>query len=71
MFALPRTDYPIKLLELIELNRSLTAEVAALKAELDTQKGLVAALLKRLYGAKSEKMSPDQLTLRVSRPVRV
>lgn len=32
-------------------------------AEFALQKGLVAALLKRLYGAKSEKMSHDQLLL--------
>jgi hypothetical protein len=41
----------------------LTAEVASLKAELAIQKGVVAALLKRIYGAKSEKMSHDQLLL--------
>jgi len=41
----------------------LTAKVDALQAELETQKGIVAALLKRLYGAKSEKMSHDQLLL--------
>ena len=34
-----------------------------LKAELSTQKALVAALLKRLYGTKSEKMSHDQLLM--------
>lgn len=31
--------------------------------ELAVQKGIVAALLKRIYGAKSEKMSHDQLLL--------
>jgi transposase len=34
-----------------------------LEAELAVQKGIVAALLKRIYGAKSEKMSHDQLLL--------
>ena len=48
---------------LAEQNRLLTAKVDALQAELDIQKGLVAALLKRLYGAKSEKMSHDQLLM--------
>jgi len=33
----------------------LTAKVASLEAELAIQKGLVAALLKRIYGPKSEK----------------
>lgn len=42
---------------------ALSAKVDALQAELDIQKGLVAALLKRLYGAKSEKMSHDQLLM--------
>lgn len=42
---------------------ALAAKVDALQAELDIQKGLVAALLKRLYGAKSEKMSHDQLLM--------
>ncbi|MDB4438605.1 IS66 family transposase, partial [bacterium] len=41
----------------------LTAEVAELRAELETQKALVSALLTRIYGAKSEKMSHDQLLL--------
>jgi hypothetical protein len=41
----------------------LTAKVASLEAELAVQKGIVAALLKRIYGAKSEKMSHDQLLL--------
>ena len=41
----------------------LTAKVAKLEAELAIQKGLVTALLKRLYGPKSEKMSPDQLLM--------
>jgi hypothetical protein len=34
-----------------------------LEAELAVQKGIVAALLKRIYGAKSEKMSHEQLLL--------
>jgi hypothetical protein len=41
----------------------LTARVASLEAELAVQKGIVAALLKRIYGAKSEKMSHEQLLL--------
>lgn len=41
----------------------LTAEVTELRRELQLQKDLVAALLKRLYGAKSEKLSTDQLLL--------
>jgi transposase len=41
----------------------LTAEVAALKAELQLQKDLVAELLKRIYGAKSEKVDTAQLLL--------
>jgi len=41
----------------------LTAEVASLREELQLQKDLVAALLKRLYGSKSEKLSHDQLLL--------
>jgi transposase len=41
----------------------LTAEVAELRAELETQKALVSALLTRIYGAKSEKISHEQLLL--------
>ena len=41
----------------------LTARVAELEAELEVQKGLVAALLKRIYGAKSEKMDHHQLLM--------
>ncbi len=41
----------------------LQAEVASLRAELQTQKALVSALLTRIYGAKSEKMDHDQLLL--------
>lgn len=37
--------------------------MASLRAELQTQKGLVSALLTRLYGAKSEKMDHDQLLM--------
>ncbi|MGD1979051.1 MAG: IS66 family transposase [Akkermansiaceae bacterium] len=37
--------------------------MAHLRAELETQKALVSALLTRIYGAKSEKMSHDQLLL--------
>jgi hypothetical protein len=40
-------------------------EVAALKTEPGIQKGLVAALLKRLCGAKSERMSPDQMLMAI------
>jgi len=49
--------------ELIELNQKLTAEVASLRAELATQKALVAELLKRLYGTKSEQIDTNQLLL--------
>lgn len=45
------------------MNQKLTAEVASLKAELATQKALVAELLKRLYGPKSEQMDTNQLLL--------
>ena len=41
----------------------LTARVAELEAELEVQKGIVAALLKRIYGAKSEKMDHQQLLM--------
>lgn len=41
----------------------LNIKVDALQAELDTQKALVAALLKRIYGAKSEKMDHQQLLM--------
>ena len=41
----------------------LTARVAELEAELAVQKGIVAALLKRIYGPKSEKLSHDQLLM--------
>ena len=43
--------------------RKLTAEIAALRSELQLQKDLVAELLKRLYGAKSEKLDTAQLLL--------
>lgn len=45
------------------MNQKLSAEVASLKAELATQKALVAELLKRLYGSKSEQMDTNQLLL--------
>lgn len=41
----------------------LTEKVASLEAELEVQKGLVTALLKRIYGAKSEKMDHHQLLM--------
>ena len=41
----------------------LTAKVASLEAELAIQKGIVAALLKRLYGPRSEKMDHHQLLM--------
>jgi len=37
--------------------------VASLREELKLQKGIVSALLTRIYGAKSEKMSLDQLLM--------
>lgn len=43
------------------MNRLLAAKVDALQAELDIQKGLIAALLKRLCGAKSGKRSTEPL----------
>lgn len=49
--------------QLIEQNKMLLQKVAVLEEELQLQKDLVAALLKRLYGAKSEKLSHDQLLL--------
>lgn len=49
--------------DLIELNQKITAEVASLRAELATQKALVAELLKRLYGTKSEQIDTNQLLL--------
>ena len=50
--------------ELLKQVEALRAENAELKAELQLQKDLVAELLKRLYGAKSEKLSTDQLLLK-------
>ena len=41
----------------------LTAEIAELRAELQLQKDIVAELLKRIYGAKSEKIDTAQLLL--------
>jgi transposase len=43
--------------------KKLAEENAELRAELQLQKGLVAELLKRLYGAKSEKVDSAQLLL--------
>jgi transposase len=41
----------------------LAAKVASLEAELAVQKGIVAALLKRIYGPSSEKMDHNQLLM--------
>ena len=49
--------------QLLEQNKKLIEDNAALRAELKVQKDLVAALLKKLYGAKSEKLSTDQLLM--------
>ncbi|MFC7339680.1 IS66 family transposase [Haloferula chungangensis] len=49
--------------QLIEQNKKLLDKVASLEAELQQQKDLVAALLKRLYGTKSEQLSHDQLLM--------
>ena len=46
-----------------QLNEELTAKVASLEAELAIQKGIVAELLKKLYGAKSEKLDHNQLLM--------
>ena len=46
-----------------EQTEKLTARIAALEAELRLQKDIVAELLKRLYGARSEKVSTAQLLL--------
>jgi len=43
--------------------KKLTAKISALESELQLQKDLVAELLKRIYGAKSEKTDPAQLLL--------
>ena len=43
--------------------KKLIEEVTSLRAELQLQKDLVAELLKRIYGAKSEKIDPAQLLL--------
>lgn len=49
--------------KLIEQNEKLLEENAALRSELQQQKDLVAALLKKLYGARSEQLSHDQLLM--------
>ena len=49
--------------QLLEQNKKLLERVALLEAELKVQKDLVAALLKKLYGAKSEKLNADQLLM--------
>lgn len=43
--------------------RRLTARVAELEAKLELKEGIIAELLKRLYGAKSEKQDSAQLLL--------
>ena len=48
---------------LLEQNGRLEKKVASLEAELQQQKDIVAALLKRLYGPKSEKLSHEQMLL--------
>lgn len=49
--------------QLLEQNKALLEKVSSLEAELQVQKDLVAALLKKLYGAKSEKLSTDQMLM--------
>lgn len=49
--------------QLIEQNKKLLEKVAALESRLQQKEALIAELLKRLYGAKSEKLSHDQLLL--------
>ena len=49
--------------QLIEQNKKLLDKIAALESRLQQKEALIAALLKRLYGAKSEKLSQDQLLL--------
>ena len=46
-----------------QLIEELTAKVASLEAELAIQKSIVAELLKKLYGAKSEKLDHNQLLM--------
>ena len=43
--------------------RELTARVAALERQLEIKDGIIAELLKRLYGVKSEKIDSAQLLL--------
>ena len=49
--------------ELIELNKKLLADNEALRAKIQTQEDLIAALLKKLYGVKSEKIDTNQLLM--------
>ena len=49
--------------KLLDANAALRNRIASLEAELQQQKDLVAALLKRLYGSKSEQLSRDQLLM--------
>lgn len=43
--------------------RELTARIAALERQLEIKDGIIAELLKRLYGVKSEKIDSAQLLL--------
>ena len=49
--------------QLIEQNKNLLDDNAALRSELQQQKDIVAPLLNRLYGSKSEQLSHDQLLM--------
>lgn len=49
--------------QLIEQNKKLLDDNATLRVELQQQKDIVAALLKRLYGSRSEQLSHDQLLM--------
>jgi hypothetical protein len=46
-----------------DANKKLTARVVALEAKLEIKDGIIAELLKRIYGAKSEKLDTSQLLL--------
>lgn len=50
--------------QLLKQNKELLERVSSLEAELQVQKDLVAALLKKLYGAKSEKLDTNQLLMK-------